>query len=59
MDPASIISRLNSFSPELLQTDEAAKKEALGLSRMLTSALQDPVNAATEAVFAVRVAEKF
>jgi len=56
MDPSSIINTLSSFSPEDLKSDEAARQKALGLSRMLISALQDPIAEATEIMIAVRVA---
>jgi hypothetical protein len=54
MEPTSIIDRLKGFTADQLKTDAAAKKEALNLSRMLNSALQDPVAEATEAMILVR-----
>lgn len=53
MDSSALIDRLGSFSAETLKNDAAARKEALGLSRMLTSSLQEPLNETTEIMISV------
>lgn len=53
MDPSALIQQLNGYPAEALKNDPKARKEALSLSRRLTSALQDPVSEATELVFSV------
>ena len=53
---AALIRNLNILSTQgAVGKDEKARKEALRLSKALTAKLEDPVNAATELAFAVRV----
>ena len=53
---AALIRSLNIlFTQGAVDKDKKARKEALRLSKALTASLEDPVNAATELAFAVRV----
>ena len=53
---ATLIRSLNILSTQgAIGKDEKARKEALRLSKALTASLEDPVNAAAELAFAVRV----
>jgi hypothetical protein len=53
---AILIQGLNRLSPQLLtEKDQGARKEALRLSKALTTVLEDPVNVATDLAFAVCV----
>ena len=53
---AALIRDLSVLSTQgAMGKDEKARKEALRLSKTITANLEDPVNAATELAFAVRV----
>ena len=53
-DAAALIQSLFNLSSEASVTsDEKARKEALRLSKAITTTLEDPVNRATELAFSV------
>jgi hypothetical protein len=49
----ALFERLDVLKAQVISGDQDAKKEALGLSRMLTVALNEPANTAVELAFAV------
>jgi hypothetical protein len=56
-EPADLITQLNNLTAKLSAgNDETARREALRLSRQLTTCLEDPVNIAVDLAFSVRQA---
>lgn len=59
-ETTTLIDNLSNLSSQLLDEDnQVARKEALRLSKALTTTLEDPVNVATDLAFAVPITCRF